>query len=217
MAGFFRNLFGSSDKEVLVERRAHPRIPRRSTGFQQFTRATLKPEGQNVLDLGPTSPANIQFITGYAHKAYNEDLLTAAQDPSFVIPGEEPGTKVFDAKRFLAENLTYERGTFDAVMLWDLCDYLPEALVKPVVDRIFSITKEKGLLLGFFHTKDAGPDAPYYRYHIANLETLELQVGPKFQLQRVFQNRHIENLFHDYSSLKFFLGKDNIREVLIVR
>ena len=217
MAGFFRNLFGSNDKEALVERRAHPRIPRRSTGFQQFTRATLKPEGQNILDLGPTSPANIQFITGCAHKAYNEDLLTAAQDPSFIIPGEEPGTKVFDAKHFLSENLMYERGTFDAVLLWDLCDYLPEALVKPVVDRIFNITKEKGLLVGFFHTKDAGPDAPYYRYHIANPETLELQVGPKFQLQRVFANRHIENLFRDYSSLKFFLGKDNIREVLIVR
>jgi hypothetical protein len=215
--GFFRSLFGGSDKEVLVERRAHPRIPRRSTGFQQFTRATLKPGGQNILDLGPTSPANIQFITGCAHRAYNEDLLTAAQDPSFMIAGEEPGTKVFDAKRFLADNLTYERGTFDAVLLWDLCDYLPEALVKPVVDRIFSITKEKGLLLGFFHTKDAGPDAPYYRYHISNPETLELQVGPKFQLQRVFQNRHIENLFRDYNSLKFFLGKDNIREVLIVR
>jgi hypothetical protein len=217
VAGFLRNLFGGGGKEVFVERRAQPRIPRRSTGFQQFTRATLKPEGQHILDLGPTSPANIQFLTGCAHKAYNEDLLTAAQDPSLMIPGEEPTQKVFDTKRFLAENLTYERETFDAVLLWDLCDYLPEALVKPVVDRIFHITKEKGLLLGFFHTKDAGPDAPYYRYHIANPETLELQVGPKFQLQRVFQNRHIENLFRDYSSIKFFLGKENIREVLIVR
>jgi len=217
VTGFFRSLFGGSGKNVFVERRAQPRIPRRSTGFQQFTRATLKPEGQNILDLGPTSPANIQFLTGCAHKAYNEDLLTAAQDPSFMIPSEELGKKVFDTKRFLDENLTYGGGTFDAVLLWDLCDYLPEALVKPVVDRIHHITKEKGLLLGFFHTKDAGPDAPYYRYHIANPELLELQVGPKFQLQRVFANRHIENLFRDYSSIKFFLGKENIREVLIVR
>ena len=50
-----------------------------------------------------------------------------------------------------------------------------------------------------------------------DVQTLELQEGPHFPLQRVFNNRHIENLFHDYANLKFFLGKDNVREVLIVR
>jgi hypothetical protein len=38
-----------------------------------------------------------------------------------------------------------------------------------------------------------------------------------FQLQRVFNNRHIENLFRDFASIKFFLARDNIREVLVVR
>jgi len=38
-----------------------------------------------------------------------------------------------------------------------------------------------------------------------------------FQLQRVFNNRHIENLFHDFASIKFFLARDNVREVLVVR
>jgi hypothetical protein len=38
-----------------------------------------------------------------------------------------------------------------------------------------------------------------------------------FRLQRVFNNRHIENLFKDFASRKFFLGRDNIREVLVVR
>ena len=66
-------------------------------------------------------------------------------------------------------------------------------------------------------TRAAGAEAPYYRYHIMNEETLELQRGPEFQLQRVFQNRHVENLFREYRSIKFFLGKENIREVLLVR
>ena len=79
------------------------------------------------------------------------------------------------------------------------------------------ITKPRGALLAFFHTRDAGAEAPYYRYHIKNDETLELQNGPRFELQRVFQNRHVENLFRDYTSIKFFLGKDNIREILLVR
>jgi hypothetical protein len=38
-----------------------------------------------------------------------------------------------------------------------------------------------------------------------------------FHLQRVFNNRHIENLFRDFTSIQFFLARDNIREVLVVR
>jgi hypothetical protein len=99
---------------------------------------------------------------------------------------------------------------------------MDEGLVKPVVQRLHKVMKPHGLLLGFFHTKDAGADSPYFRYHIAGPDTVEMQTIPTssnqhFKLQRVFNNRHIENLFHDYASIKFFLGRDNIREVLIVR
>jgi hypothetical protein len=38
-----------------------------------------------------------------------------------------------------------------------------------------------------------------------------------FPLQRVFNNRNIENLFRDFASIKFFLARDNVREVLVVR
>jgi len=134
-----------------------------------------------------------------------------------MIPGPDEGSTVLDVARFLAEDLQYPTESFDAVLMWDVCDYLPEALVKPVVERIYQITKPRGALLAFFHTRDAGLEAPYFRYHIKNEETLELQQGPHFQLQRVFQNRHVENLFRDYNSIKFFLGKENIREVLLVR
>jgi len=48
-------------------------------------------------------------------------------------------------------------------------------------------------------------------------DALDLQPGPRFRLQRVFNNRHIENLFRDFASIKFFLARDNVREVLVVR
>jgi SAM-dependent methyltransferase len=215
--GFFRNLFGSGTQTPSAVGENTVRIPRRSTGFNQFTKAILRPDGQRVLDLGSTSSSNINFITGLGHKAYNEDVLMEGNDSQLVIAGPEEGSKTVDVARFLAEDLQYEPESFDAVLLWDVCDYLPEPLVKPVVERIYQITKPRGALLAFFHTRDAGAEAPYYRYHIKNEETLELQQGPHFQLQRVFQNRHVENLFHDYNSIKFFLGKENIREVLLVR
>ena len=217
--GFFRSIFGGDNPggaAVGVGKSAP--IQRRSTGFHEFIRAIGRPEGQVVLDLGPTSPANLHFITGLGHRAYNEDLLLAASNPELLIPA--PGAedkRTVNVVRFLAENLDYEAETFDAVLLWDLADYLPEAVVKSAIDRLHRVMKPKGILFGFFHTKDAGPEAPYYRFNIAAADTIELRQGPHFQLQRVFNNRHVENLFHDYSSVKFFLGRDNMREVLVIR
>jgi len=192
------------------------RLRRRSSGLSEFTRAIDEEEGLRILDLGPTSPTNIAYLTGLGHKVYNEDVLQEAEDPSLVVAAED-GRLTRDADRFLGENLVYTPGTFDAILCWDTPDYLHEALVKPMVNRIHHILKPKGILLAFFHTRDAGPDAPYYRYHIAGEDALELQPGPRFRLQRVFNNRHIENLFRDFSSIKFFLARDNVREVLVVR
>jgi len=215
--GFFRDLFGGGAAPASPPGKGEVRIQRHSMGLQHFTRAILRPDGQAVLDLGPTSPSNLQFITGMGHKAYNDDVLAAANDARLVIPGENENPPAIDVNRFLAEELHYVAESFDAVLMWDVCDYLPEPLVKPFIARIRHITKPRGALLAFFHTRDAGTEAPYFRYHIQNQETLELRQGPSFHLQRVFQNRHIENLFCDYHSIKFFLGKQNIREVLLLR
>jgi len=192
------------------------RLRRRSSGLAEFTRAIDEEEGLSILDLGPTSPTNIAYLTGLGHKVYNEDVLKEAEDPALVVAAED-GHPSRDADRFLAENLVYTTTTFDAILCWDTPDYLHEALVKPMVNRIHRILKPKGILLAFFHTRDAGPDAPYYRYHIVGEDALDLQPGPRFRLQRVFNNRHIENLFRDFASIKFFLARDNVREVLVVR
>jgi hypothetical protein len=198
-----------------------PKIRRRSSGLGEFTRTVRMQDGLCILDLGSTSPANISYLTNLGHKLYTEDLLTAAYDPS--LRAKRDGGTVLDEARFMRENLAYEGPLFDAVLCWDVPDYLPESLVKPVIDRIAALTKPSGLLLGFFHTRDSGVDAPHYRYHLAGDDVLDLQAAPHrrdgepVRLQRVFNNRHIENLFRDYGSIKFFLARDNIREVLVVR
>jgi SAM-dependent methyltransferase len=192
---------------------------------------TLSSEGTLcVLDLGATSPNNIRYFTDRGHKPYSEDVLLSSIDPSLVTKDDE-GKPVMDERRFLAENLVYPAAQFDVIFCWNLPDYMDESLVKPVVGRLWSILKPGGLLLAFFHTKDAGPDAPCYRYHILNNDTLEMQhilipaqsargalAGKSnFRLQRVFNNRHIENLFRDFANIKFFLARDNVREVMVVR
>jgi|SRR5215470_8731586 len=214
----FRNSTGQSETPAVAQKHS-----RRSSGMAEISRLLNSQEGLCVLDLGSTSAHNIRFLTERGHKNYSDDLLAASVDPELRVKDEQ-GNLVIDSKKFVDENLKYDNGLLDIVLCWNLPDYMEESLVKPTVDRLWSAMKPGGLLLAFFHTRDAGPDAPCYRYHITGTDTLEMQQvklpgGNKsgLRLQRVFNNRHIENLFRDFASIKFFLARDNIREVLVVR
>jgi SAM-dependent methyltransferase len=226
---------GSSGGTEAALQQAAQKLTRRSSGLGELSRLWTSETPLCVLDLGSTSPSNIRFFTEGSHKIYSEDLLVASTDPGLVTKDEQ-GNVVLDSRQFLADNLVYPAAQFDVVLCWNLPDYLDESLVRPVMGRLWSVLKPGGMLLAFFHTKDAGPDSPCYRFHIIGKDTLEMQRimlkrearrGPTgavhtaitegFRLQRVFNNRHIETLFRDFASIKFFLARDNVREVLVVR
>jgi SAM-dependent methyltransferase len=215
---FFRSSSDQASAPAVPQKRS-----RRSSGMAEISRLLNSQDALCVLDLGSTSANNISFLTAKGHKNYSEDLLRASLDPALRVR-DEAGKLVVDSKKFLEENLTYTNATFDVVLCWNLPDYMEESLVKPTIDRLWSVLKPGGLLLVFFHTRDAGPDSPCYRFHITGTDMLEMQEvrlaasdkqSPR--LQRVFNNRHIENLFRDFASIKFFLARDAIREVLLVR
>ena len=216
---FFRSSSSHASEPTGPQKRS-----RRSSGMAEISRLLNSDNPLCVLDLGSTSANNIRFLTAKGHKNYSEDLLQASLDPDIHVKNPA-GESVVDDKKFLEENLTYQNGLFDVVLCWNLPDYMEESLVKPTIDRLWSVMKPGGLLLVFFHTRDAGPDAPCYRFHITGTDMLEMQEvqlaakGGKQnpRLQRVFNNRNIENLFRDFASIKFFLARDAIREVLLVR
>ena len=216
----FRN--SENDREV---GKVHPlaqRFTRRSSGIAEFTRRIAGQQGLRVLELGATSATNITLFTEMGHGIYTADLLLASQDPALIVRGDN-GDSTLDVNRFLDENLSPGGPVFDAVLCWDVADYLPEVLVKPVIGRIGTLMKPGGILLAFFHTRDAGLDSPYCHYHLTAGDVLEVQPvrarsgSAAFRLQRVFNNRHIENLFREFAALKFFLARDNVREVLVTR
>jgi len=156
-------------------------------------------------------------LTGMGFKVYSDDVLMGSLDKAFESRKEPKDPPTFDATRFFAENLQFDEASIDAVLAWDVFDYLPEAAVKPLVDRLHRVMRPGGAVLAFFHAREAGPEAPHHRYHITGADSLEMEPMGTFRLQRIFNNRHIENLFADFRSVKFFLARDNLREVLIVR
>jgi SAM-dependent methyltransferase len=218
-----------STPAVSPEAKAQERLSRRSSAMAEMSRVLKTEEALCVLDIGATSASNIRFFTERGHRIYSQDLLEASTDPGLVISNEQ-GLPTLDSKKFLEENLAYPNTHFDLVFCWNLADYMDESLVKPVIGRLWSVMKPGAMLVAFFHTREAGPDAPYYRYHITGNDMLEMHAlnsnsatrkerssAKNFALQRVFNNRHIENLFRDFASIKFFLSRDNVREVLVVR
>jgi SAM-dependent methyltransferase len=218
--------FRSTPAEAPAPKNAQ-RLTRRSSAMTELSRVFKSEDPLCVLDIGATSASNIRFFTEKGHRIYSQDLLEASTDPELVTKDEQ-GQRVLDSKKFLEDNLAYANGHFDVVFCWNLADYMDESLVKPVIARLWSVMKPGGMLLAFFHTREAGPDAPYNRYHLTGTDVLEMHaINAKrdrreaptrpLALQRVFNNRHIENLFRDFASIKFFLSRDNIREVLVVR
>lgn len=231
----FMKLFRSSGGPPRETPQPAQKLTRRSSGLGELSRLWDSETPLCVLDLGSTSPSNIRFFTERGHKIYSEDLLVSSTE-AHLTTKDEQGNVVLDSRKFLGENLQYPAAHFDVVLCWNLPDYLDESLVRPVMGRLWSVLKPGGMLLAFFHTKDAGPDSPCYRFHILDKDALEMQrivlkrearrgptgavhtaIADGFRLQRVFNNRHIETLFRDFASIKFFLARDNVREVLVVR
>ncbi|MHB1021031.1 MAG: methyltransferase domain-containing protein [Acidobacteriaceae bacterium] len=216
-----RNLFGgdtSASKPVSTRSTpTGPRIPRYSSGWGNMLRYFKEQPHLRILDIGPTSPNNINYLTNLGHSIYMADLVEEAAQPKWQVPQAEGEPDAFDVEGFIAENMDFAGRSFDAVLLWDALDYLPESLVAPLIARLQEVTHPGALLLGFFHARAEGPECNYYRYHLTDESTVQMQQSGDYKVLRIYNNRSIERLFADFSSYKFFLAKDNVREVIVTR
>ncbi len=193
---------------------------RHSSGWKELHQQMQSRESLRVLDIGPTSSANINFVTGLGHSIYMSNLVEEAARPEWLSAVAEDGSPAFAVDRFLAANLDFAGRSFDVVLLWDATDYLPESLLAPLLHRLHGVMQPGGLLLGFFHSKATGVPASetaFYRYHLTQDETIKMQRGGEFTLRRTYTNRQVEALLKDFSSYRFFLAKDNLREVIATR
>nr|WP_252263438.1 class I SAM-dependent methyltransferase [Paracidobacterium acidisoli] len=174
--------------------------------------------GMRVLDIGPTSPQNINFLTGLGQSVYMADIVHEALTGQWELPPSEPGAEPgFNIEGFFEQNLNFEGREFDAVLLWATLDYLPDALVAPLIERLHRAVHHGGRILAIFHSKATGPFTAYCRYHLTDSSEIEMQESEPFPVRRVYTNRNIEKLFSAFGNYRFFLAKDNLYEVIITR
>ena len=212
-----RSLFKNSS----TPKAGAPRVPRHSSGWGDLLKHLQANESLRILDVGATSPHNINFLTGLGHSVYMANFVEDAARSEFRVAAEapEPGAPAtrFDIETFLKTNLDFAGRHFDVITLWDAADYLPPELVSPLVERLHQVLAPGGKLLGFFHTKMNAPDTTFSRYHLTGENQVEIQRLGTYPLVQTFQTRQIERLFKDYSNYRFFLAKDSVQEVIVTR
>jgi SAM-dependent methyltransferase len=195
-----------------------PAITRQSSGLEQFCSILRSQEGLSILDMSGASQANISFITGMGHRISSDDIVGTMQEcfgADFLEAQQAPGL----AHRFLDQTLTFPNEFFDGALVWDALQFLTSPVLEDVVERLLRVMRPGGQMLAFFNADEKTKQIPVYNYRIQDQKTL-LQIpraGTGLQRSQFFNNRNLEKLFQKAASLKFFLTRDHLREVIVRR
>src|ERR1700751_5809013 len=101
-----RRIFGSSEGAGTSRGADATRVPRHSSGWKDMLKHLRSEESLRVLDIGPTSSTNINYITGLGHSIYMANLVEEAAKPEWQVASEN-GEPTFDVERFLSVNLNF--------------------------------------------------------------------------------------------------------------
>jgi 2-polyprenyl-3-methyl-5-hydroxy-6-metoxy-1,4-benzoquinol methylase len=187
---------------------------RPSRGIEEFFNCIRDQSGLTILDLGTASQQNVSFITNLGHRLYAEDFLQLLKE-SFGSDDLAAQSNSGSIDYFLRQALDYPEGHFDGVLVWDVLEYLAPALLAAVVERLLKIVRPKGYMLAFFHSDDKLESVPFYTFRIHDMNTLQVAQSRMRKPAQLFNNRSLERLFGRAESVKFFLTRDRLREVIV--
>src|SRR3954449_7649470 len=186
---------------------------RPSRGLEEFFSYIRDQSGLTILDLGGATQQNVSFITNLGHRLYSEDFLQILQETFDEGAADQSNTGRIEY--FLRQALEYPEAHFDGVLIWDVLEHLAPALLTAVIERLHTIVRPKSYMLAFFHSDDKLDAVPYYTFRIQELNTLQVAQHGSRRPAQLFNNRSLEKLFGRYESVKFFLTRERLREVII--
>jgi hypothetical protein len=102
-------------------------------------------------------------------------------------------------------------------MLWDSLQFMSPALLTATVERLYEVMRPKSYLLAFFSASERVIEVPSYAFRIVDNKTIHLTERGTRPTGQVFNNRNLEKLFSRFASVKFFLTRENLREIIVRR
>jgi hypothetical protein len=193
---------------------------RHSRGWAEVLTFLKARDSLRVLDFGTTSPSNINFLTSMGHSVYMANVVQDANKPEWQLPlveGAASSAPEYDIDGFVRANLDFSGRDFDVILLWDTASYLPAPMVPALFDRLRSVLRPEGRLLALFQGRTEGPETAFSRYQLSETDQVQVLPGGDYRVRQAYQMRQIEKLLEGFSSTRFFLGKDNVREVIATR
>ncbi len=188
-------------------RDAGPPVPTRVLG--KLVSALTGRPNSSILDLGPVVGANVAFFgETLGCRLQLADLYAdldrvAAADTDDALPA------------FLTARFASITDTYDAILCWDVFDYLDKASAQLLGRELVARLRPGGVLAAVFQTQlDA--TASHTKYIILDVGHLQYRTYPAKRGRRtVFQNRDIERLFPGLTVTDSVLMLNRTREVLL--
>ena len=182
-----------------------------SKTLAQFLTLLFSRSSAELVDLGPVVGANVAFLgERIGCKIYVADLY--ADLDRYASEGTLEQLPEFLGRRFALPD-----ASVDAVLCWDVFDYLAPAAASVLVGELKRVLRRGGTLLGFF--SGGGPDdGCHTRYVIENDWRLRLRCyAAACHRERVLHNREITTLFAGLELFGSVLLKSGVREVLFCK
>jgi hypothetical protein len=119
--------------------------------------------------------------------------------------------------KFIENALPFAEESFDGALVWDSLQFLSPALLQTVVTRLYGVLRPGSSLLAMFHTEERIDTIATYSYRIQDHRTVQMTAPAQRKPAQIFSNRSLEKMFQDFQSVKFFLTRDRLREVIVRR
>jgi hypothetical protein len=211
------SLQGAASRSPLSTSRSLPAgqtSTRPSRGLEEFFNYIHGQAGLTILELGGATQQNVSFITDLGHRLYSENFLQILQE-TFGTEGSADQSNPGRIDYFLRQALDYPDNHFDGVLIWDVLEYLEPALLTAVVERLRKIVRPKSYMLAFFHSDNKLEAVPAYIFRIQQINLLHVTHQGARHPAQLFNNRSLEKLFGGFESVKFFLTRERLREVIV--
>lgn len=173
-----------------------------------FLSLVLARPAAELVDLGPAIGPNIAFLgERIGCKIHVEDLYAD-------LDRHAHEGALDRLPEFLGGRLAAFDESIDAVLCWDVFDYLVPAAASVLAAGLIRALRPGGALLAFFGAGTPG-DRTYTRYVIEDEGHFRYRIAPAAcGRQRVLQNRDILTLFAGLDLCDSMLLKSGVREVL---
>jgi SAM-dependent methyltransferase len=161
-----------------------------------------------VVDLGPVIGQNITFLgERVGCKIHVEDLFSD-------IDRHVQNDKLDQLPEFLGGRFSLPASSIDAVLGWDVFDYLAPMAATALASELMRILRPGGVFLGFFGAR-ASDNPQYTKYFIDDETHLRYRFYPSACTRRwVLQNRDINIMFAGLEICETVLLKSGVREIL---